>query len=54
MPAGAPELDVVELERITARQLEEDAAGCGLQPEPLRVIAETDEHTGSEVVMLRV
>ena len=49
----AGERDVVELACVTEEQLWQEAAGAGLHPEPTLLIAETDEHTGSEVVMLR-
>jgi SAM-dependent methyltransferase len=45
--------DVVELERVTPQQLWEEARSVGLSPEPTRTIAETADHAGSEVVMLR-
>jgi SAM-dependent methyltransferase len=50
---GEGERDVVELARVTAEQLWREAAAAGLRGEPTRLIAETDEHTASEVVMLR-
>lgn len=52
-PPGPPEQDVVELERLTEQQLHEEARAAGLSAEPSRTIAETDEHTGSEVVIFR-
>jgi SAM-dependent methyltransferase len=45
--------DRVRLDRLTAAALEAEAAACGYRPEPRRSIAETDDHVGSEVVMLR-
>jgi hypothetical protein len=45
--------DVVELAAITAGQLAAEGAAAGLQPLPARRIAPTDEHVGSEVVVLR-
>lgn len=45
--------DVIELDRLTARELEREATAVGLRAEPARTIAPTDEHTGSTVVMLR-
>lgn len=50
----APELDVIELERLTAAQLHEEARVAGLFAEPTVMVAETEEHSGSEVVILRV
>ncbi len=45
--------DVVELAVVSEEQLWDEAAAAGLGREPTRVIAETEEHTASEVVMLR-
>ncbi len=45
--------NVIELDRLSARELEREAAAVGLRCEPVRTIAPTDEHTGSTVVMLR-
>jgi SAM-dependent methyltransferase len=53
-PPLAPELDVIELERITEAQLHEEARALGLRPEPGVRIDETEDHTGSEVVVFRV
>jgi SAM-dependent methyltransferase len=53
LTAQAPEPDLIELERLTAAQLHEEAAAVGLRGEPSVIIDETAEHTGSEVVMLR-
>ena len=50
----AAEFDVIELERLTADQLNEEGRALSLAPEPGVMIAETDEHSASEVVMLRV
>jgi SAM-dependent methyltransferase len=47
------ERNLIELDRLTARELEREAAAVGLRAEPTRTIAPTDEHTGSTVVMLR-
>ena len=52
-PQG-PLLDVIELTRLTAAALQQEAAAIGLHVEPTVAIAETPDHTGSEVVMLRV
>lgn len=46
--------DVVVLDRLSAHLVEDEARALGWQVEPARVIAATAEHTGSEVVMLRV
>jgi SAM-dependent methyltransferase len=50
---SGPERNVIELDRLTGRELEREAAAVGLRAEPARTIAPTDEHTGSTVVMLR-
>jgi SAM-dependent methyltransferase len=47
------EYDTIELDRLTARELEREGRSVGLRPEPARKIAPTEEHTGSTVVMLR-
>lgn len=47
------ELDVVELARIGEQELWREGAAAGFRPEPGRAVAETSEHAGSEVVMLR-
>lgn len=47
------QLDVVELARLDAAQLWREAAPAGFTPQPSRFVAETAEHAGSEVVMLR-
>ncbi len=47
------ELDVIELERLSAEQLREEAEAVGFRGEPTVTIEETAEHSGSEVVMLR-
>jgi SAM-dependent methyltransferase len=44
--------DVVRLARVTARGLGEEAAAHGLNTVEIRTIPETDEHVGSEVVVL--
>jgi SAM-dependent methyltransferase len=49
-----PELDVIELDRVSASSLRREAAEAGLGAETTREIAATDEHVGSSVVMLRV
>ncbi len=50
---GTGERDVVELACVTEEQLWREAATAGLVAEPTLLIAETDEHTASEVVVLR-
>lgn len=52
--AYRPELDVIELERLTPEQLHEEGVAAGLGIEPTVLIGETDEHSASEVVMFRV
>jgi SAM-dependent methyltransferase len=49
-----PELDVIELERLSPEQLHEEARAAGWRTEPTVRIGETADHAGSEVVMLRV
>jgi SAM-dependent methyltransferase len=51
--ASAAEHNIVELARLSASELEREGAQAGLDPEPAREIAPTDEHVGSTVVMLR-
>jgi SAM-dependent methyltransferase len=53
-PSGAPEQNVIELERLTAEQLGREGQEVGLRLEPTVTISETADHAGSEVVMLRV
>ncbi len=50
-PVG--ELDVVELDRLSASQLEREGVEAGLTPAPARLIGATEDHVGSVVVMLR-
>jgi len=49
-----PELDVIELEQVTPGQLQQEALEAGWTVEPAVTIGETEEHSGSEVVVLRV
>jgi SAM-dependent methyltransferase len=49
-----PELDLIELDRVSASTLLREAAEAGLHAERTREIGATDEHVGSGVVMLRV
>ncbi len=44
---------VLQLARFTASELEREARAVGFTPLPRRVIPETDEFLGSEVVLLR-
>jgi len=46
-------LDVVELRRLTPRELEAEARQAGFEPEPVRRVDATRDHVGSSVVMLR-
>jgi SAM-dependent methyltransferase len=50
---GEPVRDVIELDRVSAHQLEREAAGAGLRPERPRELLPTRDHVGSTVVMLR-
>jgi SAM-dependent methyltransferase len=45
--------DVIELAHLTVEQLEAEARAAGFSPEPARTIPATEEHVGSEVVLLR-
>jgi SAM-dependent methyltransferase len=46
--------DVIRLDRLTAAQLEREAAGAGFIAAGLTEVPATHDYTGSEVVMLRV
>jgi SAM-dependent methyltransferase len=46
------EQDLIALDRLSAAQLEREAVKAGLRPAAARHIAATDEHLGSEVVIL--
>jgi SAM-dependent methyltransferase len=48
-----PEIDLIELDRVSAASLEREAAEAGLHAERALEISATDEHVGSSVVMLR-
>jgi SAM-dependent methyltransferase len=50
----APVRDHVELDRLSAGELERDARGAGLRPLARREVPATDEHVGSVVVVLGV
>jgi hypothetical protein len=45
--------DVIELAAVTAAELQSEGAAVGLRPERGRTIRPTEEHVGSEVVLLR-
>ena len=45
--------DVLHLDRVAVEQVEAEGRAAGLQVLPDRVIAETEEHVGTTVVMLR-
>jgi SAM-dependent methyltransferase len=47
------EEDVIVLARLTADSLIAEGVAAGLRPEPTRQIEPTDDHVGSEVVILR-
>ncbi|HTE62395.1 MAG TPA: class I SAM-dependent methyltransferase [Solirubrobacteraceae bacterium] len=47
------EADVIELASLTPAELEAEGRAAGFTPEPSRTIPPTDDHVGSEVVMLR-
>jgi hypothetical protein len=44
---------VIELAHMTVDALEGEGRAAGFTPEPARSIPATDEHVGSEVVLLR-
>jgi SAM-dependent methyltransferase len=48
-----PELDAIELDRLTAAQLRAEGEQAGLRSDGTRSIPPTLEHVGSEVVLLR-
>lgn len=48
-----PQRDSVRLDRVSAAQLEREGREAGLAVVERRTIAETDEHAGGEVVVLR-
>ena len=50
--ASAPQRDVIELDLVTAAELEREAVEAGLQALPARELAPTEEHVGSTVVVL--
>lgn len=45
--------DVLHLDRVELARVEREAAAAGLTPLPARIIAPTEEHVGTSVVMLR-
>jgi SAM-dependent methyltransferase len=45
--------DVIELANVSRTALEAEGRAAGFTPEPARTIPPTDEHVGSEVVLLR-
>jgi SAM-dependent methyltransferase len=45
--------DAIRLERVTVELFVSEASGHGFTAERVRTIAETDDHVGSEVAMLR-
>jgi SAM-dependent methyltransferase len=49
--AGSPVREVVELDRLSAAQLEREGRAAGLSAAGTRAIAATSEHSGSVVVM---
>jgi len=53
-PEGAPRprREVIELDRVSARELEREAVAADFQAFPAREVASTEEHVGSTVVVL--
>jgi SAM-dependent methyltransferase len=49
----ATEPDAIVLAHVTVEDLEAAGRAAGLEPEPARQVPGTDEHVGSEVVILR-
>jgi SAM-dependent methyltransferase len=47
------EHDVIELDRVSAAELEREGIAAGLRPEPTREVPSTADHVASTVVMLR-
>jgi SAM-dependent methyltransferase len=47
------EHDVIELDRVSAAQLEREGTAAGLRPDRAREVPSTEDHVGSTVVMLR-
>jgi len=45
--------DILHLDRVAIGQVEAEAHAAGLRVLPRRLIAETEEHVGTSVVMLR-
>ncbi len=52
-PGRRSRRDLIELDSMTAEELERDAARAGLRAEHRREVASTADHAGSVVVMLR-
>jgi SAM-dependent methyltransferase len=50
---GEPERNVIELDHLSASQLQREAIGAGLHTEPARELDPTRDHVGCTVVMLR-
>ncbi len=46
-------IDLIHLDRLTKDELEREATACGLSPIETRAVAPTEDHVGSEVVILR-
>jgi SAM-dependent methyltransferase len=51
--APETERDVIQLDRVSARQLQREGRRAGLPNAVIRSIPATDDHVGSEVVILR-
>jgi SAM-dependent methyltransferase len=51
--AHTRERDVIELDRVSAQELADDGTRSGFEAAGVRTIDATDEHVGSEVVLLR-
>jgi SAM-dependent methyltransferase len=53
LDAPEPERDVIELDRVSVLRLQREARSAGLSAMGVREIPSTDEHVGSDVVILR-
>ena len=51
--AGAGIGDAIELAHLTVEELEAEGRAAGFAPLPARSVPPTEEHVGSEVVLLR-
>ena len=45
--------DILHLDRVEQREIEDEARAAGLTPLPGRIVPATEEHVGTSVVILR-